>query len=107
VTNPCFKLAALAAVSLLAACASKPVPGVALEAAYGDIHRSGARDMVDLLRDGMAHKQIYGMTDPYYPVRVPEEIMPVWVPTYIDPRTGRQIAGHWEYSVIRAARWAD
>ena len=105
--NRCFSLAALCAAALMAGCASKPISSAPLEQVYGDIHRAGARDVVDLLRDGMGNRQMYGMTDPYYPVRVPEEVMPVWVPTFIDPRTGRQIAGHWEYSVIRAARWAD
>lgn len=107
-TNPFFKAAALVFCALSATgCASRAIESQPLEQTYEDIHRQGSRDMVDLLRDGMANRQLHGMTDPYYPVRIPEEVMPVWVPTFIDQRTGRQIAGHWEYSVIRPSRWAD
>jgi len=105
----CFSALTILAMALVAGCASEPerVHSKPMSQVYDDIHRQGARDMVDLLRDGMANRQVLGMTDPYYPVRLPEEVIPIWVRDTTDPVTGRRKQGHVEWVVIRPSTWAE
>jgi hypothetical protein len=99
-------LAALVAVVVALAGCSSPAPvGRPLEDVYDSVNRRGSRDAVEVLREGMRTRRQYGTTDPYTPLRTPEEVIPVWVPAYVDPRTGRRVDGHWEHSVIRRSTW--
>lgn len=72
---------------------------------YDEVHREGARDTVQLLREGMRSNRMYGSYDPYIPLRLPDEIIPVYVPPRPDPKTGRLIHGHWEESIIKWSDW--
>jgi hypothetical protein len=76
-----------------------------MDSIYDGVNRSGSRDAVDLLRQGMRTQQVYGQSDPYTPVRQPEIVIPIWVPTYVDPNTGNRVDGHWEHAVIRNSDW--
>lgn len=98
----------LAAVLVLAGCTQHRPPeiGRSVEEVYGEVNREGARDAVSLVRDGLRSQQTYGTTDPYVPLRKPAQVVPVWVPPYVDPRTGRRVAGHWEHTVIKESEWA-
>lgn len=89
----------------LSACATKRAEFRSIDEVYDDIHRSGSRDAVSLLRTGMRERMVYGVTDPYVPMRTPDEIVPIWVPPYVDPRTGRRVDGHWEHTVLRRGEW--
>jgi hypothetical protein len=59
---------------------------------------------VELLRDGLRSNNAYGVTDPYIPLRTPEQVVPVWVPARVDTY-GRRIEGHWEHTVIEKSKW--
>lgn len=96
---------AAAGLILLAGCASEREPGRPIDEIYDEIHRRGSKDAVEMLRDGMRERMVYGVTDPYIPLRQPDEVVPVWVPAFVDPRTGRRIDGHWEHTVIRRGEW--
>lgn len=101
-----LKKTLIAGVIALAGCASEPeLPYRPIEDVYESLHREGARNAVDLLREGLRSRQVYGVADPYIPLRKPEEVVPVWVPAYVDERTGRRIDGHWEHAVIRRSEW--
>jgi hypothetical protein len=74
------------------------------EAIYDEAYRDGGRETVSVLRVGLRSRQVFGVTDPYTPLRVPDEIVPVWVPDHID-KSGRRISGHWQHTVIRRSQW--
>lgn len=71
---------------------------------YDATYRDGGRDAVDLLREGMRSRQVYGVADPYIPLRTPDEVVPVWIPDYVDV-SGRRISGHWQHTVVRRSQW--
>lgn len=76
-----------------------------MEDVYDEVHRQGQRDTVAVLRESLRERLVYGASDPYVPLRVPEEIAPIWIPPHVDPRTGRRVDGHWEHTVIRRSEW--
>ncbi len=80
--------------------------GASPEDIYDESYREGARNTIELLREGLKERRVYGVTDPYLPLRRPDEIVPIWVVDDIDPRTGRRIAGHWEHSILRKGGWS-
>lgn len=102
-----YKVGLLVSVVLMAGCSTSPqhAKGPALSEIYDKTHRQGSRDAIQVLREGMRSNHMYGATDPYIPMRKPDEIIPVWVPAQRDKRTGRLIQGHWEHSVIRWSDW--
>lgn len=105
--NPCFKgITLMAAMLAVTACASsRPPPDRLIDEIYDDVHRSGAQEAVEGLRRAMGERQVYGVNDPYVPMRTPDEVVPIWVPAYEDPRTGRRVEGHWEHTVLRRGEW--
>jgi hypothetical protein len=99
-------LVALCAVATMTGCANKPPSPYSPppEQVYGQIYREGGRDTIDLLRDGLRTNNVYGVTDPYVPMRTPEQVVPVWVPARVNT-FGRRIEGHWEHTVIEKSKW--
>lgn len=97
---------AVGAAASLAGCASRPPSPYSPppEDVYGSIYREGGRDTVELLRDGLRTNNVYGVTDPYIPMRTPEQVVPIWVPARVD-NYGRRIEGHWEHTVIEKSKW--
>lgn len=99
---------ALVGVSLLslAGCASKPdhTQYMPAQGVYDSAYSEGARDSIDVLREGLRSRQVYGVTDPYIPLRTPDEVIPVWVPDYVDA-SGRRVSGHWQHTVVRRSQW--
>ncbi|TJY57362.1 conjugal transfer protein [Sinimarinibacterium sp. CAU 1509] len=94
-------LAALA----LSGCAARKGPVRSIDEIYDEVHRKGGQDAVSMLRAGMRERMVYGVADPYVPLRTPDEVVPIWVPPYEEPRTGRRIDGHWEHTVTRRGEW--
>lgn len=91
----------------LVGCASNAPPpvGPPIAQIYDQVNRQGAQDAVDILRQGLRSKHVYGQSDPYIPLRQPEIVIPIWVPPYVDPTTGDRVDGHWEHAVIQNSQW--
>ena len=92
--------------ALLGACSTSP-PAVPdeMDKVYNRVHSQGASDTVELLQEGLREKQVYGVTQPYIPVRRAAEVRTVWVPDNVDPKTGRLVHGHWESTELRSESW--
>lgn len=108
--NHCYKTSAVLALCLLmlGGCASKrPAPGVPLQEIYSQVHRTGAQDSVALLRQGLRSRYQYSVTDPYYPLRKPEVVIPIYRPARIDRRTGNRLQGTWEHAVVERSEWVE
>jgi hypothetical protein len=92
-------------VALSACSTTPPAPySPPPEAVYNALYNDGAREAVDLLREGLRAREAYGYTDPYIPIRTPDEVVPIYVPAYVDA-DNRRIEGHWEYTVIKESQW--
>lgn len=105
--TPFLKLAlSVITLTLVAGCASRPAPAysVPTEEVYNSAYRDGGRDTVEVIREGLRSRQVYGVADPYIPLRTPDEVIPVWVPDYVDA-SGRRISGHWQHTVVRRSQW--
>jgi hypothetical protein len=48
-----------------------------------------------------------GTGKPYYPLRNPEVIVPIWVRPSINQVTDAKIQPHWEWVVIEESSWAE
>lgn len=95
----------IASLLILSGCGTVDRPqGLNPDSVYDQVYREGGRDIVKTLKEGLRQKQVYGTTDPYIPLRTPDQIMPVWVAAHID-KQGRRIEGHWENTIIRRSQW--
>ena len=74
---------------------------------YEAINPGGAQDTVRLLRECLRARPELGSTEPYYPIRNPDVVAPVWIVPYADKRTGVKHGGRWDYIVVEEADWAD
>ncbi len=74
---------------------------------YNEVNHQGKSDTVALLRQGLTMNYHLGQADPYYPIRSPEVIVPVWNTSREHKGTGSKIGGHWEYLVVEEAQWAE
>lgn len=93
---------------VLASCSigvPRPTDNASINEVYDAVHRSGARETAQLLNQGMRSRGLFGATDPYYPLRTPDEVVPVWKRPRPDSETGRRADPHWEYTVIRRSGW--
>ena len=98
-----FSLIALTLI--ISGCSTAQRPrGLNPDSVYDQVYREGGRDIVKSLKEGLRQKQVYGTTDPYIPLRTPDQIMPVWAPARID-KQGRRIEGRWENTIIRRSQW--
>ena len=107
----CCRALALACVGVAAAgCASGPRTAPpewrgAADRIYREVHGDAEKEAIDDLRFGLRERRVYGDSDPYYPLRRPDEVVPIWKAPRVDPRTGRRIGGHWEWTVLRRSKW--
>lgn len=94
---------------LLTACASQsPFQNQAsMDEVYNAVHGSAQRDTVALLREGLRARPELGSSEPYFPIRMPDVVAPVWNVPYADKATGIKRGGHWDYIIIEEAQWAD
>ena len=74
---------------------------------YDTVNSSGGADTVRLLREGLRARPELGSSDPYYPIRNPDVVAPVWVVPYADKRTGVKHGGRWDYVIMEEAGWAN
>lgn len=106
-----FKKAALmaAAALVLGGCASPAPPrtGPSMDEIYNNMNRKGQAEAVRTMKRGMAHNGQGGVTDPVYPMRRPDKIVPVWRPAYANPKTGRKEGGQWVYIVDEHSGWVQ
>jgi len=106
--KPCMAVAM--ALLTLSGCASvnrEDIPaGASPDSIYDQVYKEGQSNTIELLREGLQERKVYGVTDPYIPLRRPDEVVPIWVVDGVDPLTGRRIGGHWEHTVIRRGGWA-
>ncbi|WP_409286790.1 TraV family lipoprotein [Pseudomonas guariconensis] len=99
----CFALA-------LAGCASEEAPfrnSATMDQIYETVNSSGGQDAVRLLREGLRARPELGASDPYYPIRNPDVVAPVWVVPYADRKTGSKHGGRWDYIIVEEADWAN
>ncbi len=96
-------------IILMTGCASKsPFQNQAsMDDVYEAVHGSAQRDTVALLREGLRARPELGSSEPYYPIRMPDVVAPVWNVPYADPKTGIKKGGSWDYIVVEEAQWAD
>lgn len=100
----------IATAMILTGCASKE--GVfsnkaSMDEIYDAVHATAQRETVSLLRQGLRARPELGSTDPYYPIRQPDVVAPVWVVPYADKRSGIKHGGRWDYIVVEESQWAD
>lgn len=102
-------LLAIAALALLGGCASEtPFENKAsMQDIYDTVHATAQRETVSLLRQGLRARPELGSSEPYYPIRMPDVVAPVWVVPYADKKTGIKRGGRWDYIVVEEAQWAD
>jgi hypothetical protein len=99
-----------AVVVLLSGCASDRgafADKASMDEIYDAVHATAQRETVSLLRQGLRARPELGATDPYYPIRMPDVVAPVWVVPYADKRSGIKHGGRWDYIVIEESQWAD
>lgn len=107
-----FKKLTLAVVSfsvLMAGCAAPAPPrtGPSMDEVYGGLNRQGQAEAVRVMKRGLAHNGQGGVTDPVFPMRRPDAIVPVWRPSYANPKTGRKEGGQWVYIVDEHSGWVQ
>lgn len=102
-------LIAMTFLSVLAGCSSEPTfrNQASMDDIYDAVHQTAQRETVSLLREGLRARPELGSSDPYYPIRQPDVVAPVWVVPYADKKTGVKHGGSWDYIVIEEAQWAD
>lgn len=105
------KLMILSLLALtLGGCASDEEPfrnSASMDQIYDTVNTSGGADTVRLLREGLRARPELGSSDPYYPIRNPDVVAPVWVVPYADKRTGVKHGGRWDYVIMEEAGWAN
>lgn len=74
---------------------------------YEAVHGNATRDTVSALREGLRVRPELGGSNPYYPIRKPDVVAPVWVVPYADPKSGIKHGGRWDYIVVEEAEWAN
>ncbi|KKN96202.1 hypothetical protein LCGC14_0171320 [marine sediment metagenome] len=100
----------LATTAVLGGCASDRgtfQDRASMDEIYEAVHVSGQRDTVSLLRQGLRARPELGSSQPYYPLRLPDVVAPVWIVPYADKRTGIKHGGRWDYIVIEESKWAE
>lgn len=103
-------LTGIAAALLLSGCMSDPAPfknSASMDQIYDTVNTSGGQDTVRLLREGLRARPELGSSEPYYPIRNPDVVAPVWIVPYSDKRTGVKHGGRWDYIVVEEAEWAN
>ena len=101
---------AAALFALVSGCASETDPfrnKPNMDEIYEAVNPGGAQDTVRLLREGLRARPALGSTEPYYPIRNPDVVAPVWVVPYADPKTGVKHGGRWDYIIVEEADWAN
>ena len=100
---------ALSTALLLSGCASQePFKNSAsMDQIYDAVHGSASRDTVSLLRQGLRARPELGSSEPYFPIRNPDVVAPVWVVPYADAKTGVKHGGRWDYIIVEEADWAN
>lgn len=94
----------------LTGCATDEEPfrnSATMDQIYDTVNSSGGADTVRLLREGLRARPELGSSDPYYPIRNPDVVAPVWVVPYADKRTGVKHGGRWDYVIMEEAGWAN
>lgn len=104
-----FKIFGIAAAVLLTGCSSEPTfqNQASMDDIYSSVNGNAQRETVSLLREGLRARPELGSSEPYYPIRHPDVVAPVWVVPYSDKSTGAKHGGRWDYIVVEEAQWAD
>lgn len=100
---------ALFVAVVLTGCSSEPTfqNQAGMDEIYDAVHATAQRETVSLLREGLRARPELGSSEPYFPIRQPDVVAPVWVVPYADKKTGVKHGGGWNYIVIEEAQWAD
>jgi hypothetical protein len=103
-----FCIAAATAV-LLTGCSSEPLfqNQASMDEIYNTVNGNAQRETVSLLREGLRARPELGSSEPYYPIRQPDVVAPVWIVPYADKKSGIKHGGRWDYIVIEEAQWSE
>lgn len=87
--------AALVCLTLLSGCASEPKfqNQASMDDVYDAVHATAQRETVSLLRQGLRARPELGSSEPYYPIRLPDVVAPVWIVPYADKKPASNMAG--------------
>jgi outer membrane murein-binding lipoprotein Lpp len=105
-----FGIAAAAITALLlTGCSSEPLfqNQASMDEIYNTVNGNAQRETVSLLREGLRARPELGSSEPYYPIRQPDVVAPVWIVPYGDKKTGIKHGGRWDYIVIEEAQWSE
>jgi hypothetical protein len=105
-----YKLTSLLLLTAtLSACSTsaRHTPNYSIDDVYNEVNQQGKEDTVSLLRNGLTTRYTLGQNDPYYPIRTPEVIVPIWNRPKEHLGTGARISGHWEHLVVEESTWAE
>jgi hypothetical protein len=103
-----FLLLAAAALPLTGCSTDEPFKNSAsMDQIYDAVHGSASRDTVALLRQGLRARPELGSSEPYFPIRNPDVVAPVWVVPYADSKSGVKHGGRWDYIIVEEAEWAN
>lgn len=107
--NAALLLSLLASCVIVSGCASPAPPrsGPSMDAIYSGMNQRGQADAVKTMRRGISQNLQGGVTDPVFPMRRPDQIVPVWRPAYVNPDTGRKEGGQWVYIVDEPSGWVE
>lgn len=98
----------LVITALLSGCAQEEHfrNSASIDEIYENVHSTASRETVSLLREGLRARPELGSNEPYFPIRNPDVVAPVWIVPYADQNTGIKHGGRWDYIVIEEADWA-
>lgn len=77
-----------------------------MDEVYSAVNQDGQRDAVRVMRQGLGHNLQGGVTDPVYPIRHPDVIVPVWYPAHTNTQLGIREEGQWKHHIDEEATWA-
>ena len=109
--NNFLKISLPFALTFLVGCStfsdSDVVPDRNMDKIYEKVSRTGKRDTVNVLREGLRMNYKGGQQDPFIPIRNPALVVPVWLPTQTHPKSGERISGHWKWLEVEEESWSN
>jgi len=79
-------------------------PGQSLADVYRSARREGIEAARETLQQDLQIQSTLGYVRPYVPVRLPPNVMRVWIPPFVD-EDNHMVQGHWVHVMIRDEQW--
>lgn len=104
------RLSLSATLLVVASCTAQrsPTPPSAAGQSLDDVYNSARREGIAAAKDTLQHdlqlQGTLGYVRPYVPVRMPPNVMRVWIPPFVDA-DNHMVQGHWVHVLIRDEQW--